>query len=115
MLCREVLIWRRLIHPNIVPFRGATLSPPQIISEWMSGGDLTTYINLNSDANRVALVSPPRLSRSPRNATLLSMQLVDVANGLHYLHLCDVIHGDLKGVNALSLPILVVLLINSHS
>jgi len=57
----------------------------------------------------------PRLSRSPRNATSLSMQLVDVANGLHYLHLCDVIHGDLKGVNASSLPILVVVLIDSYS
>ena len=57
MLCREALIWKRLIHPNIVPFRGATISPLQIMSEWMSGGDLTTYINLNPDVNRVALVS----------------------------------------------------------
>jgi len=27
--------------------------------------------------------------------------LWDVAEGLHYLHLCDVIHGDLKGANIL--------------
>jgi serine/threonine protein kinase len=57
MLYREALISKRLIHANIVPFRGVTLNPLQIMTEWMSGGDLTVYIKLNPHANRVALVS----------------------------------------------------------
>ena len=34
-----------------------------------------------------------------RNAVLAFQQLVDVTKGLDYLHRCDVIHGDLKGVS----------------
>lgn len=80
MLYREALVWKRLKHANIVPFIGVTLHPLQIISEWMSRGNLSVYIKSNPDTNRVTL-------------------LADVARGLHYLHLCDVVHGDLKGPN----------------
>ena len=59
MLYREALIWKRLTHDNIVPFRGVTLEPLQIISEWMPNGDLTAYIKKNPNANRVNLVRPP--------------------------------------------------------
>lgn len=31
-----------------------------------------------------------------------SFQLSDTAEGLHYLHFCNVVHGDLKGVRVLS-------------
>jgi len=57
MFYREALMWKRLIHPNIVPFRGVTIDPFQIVSEWISGGDLVTYIDLNPHTNRVTLVS----------------------------------------------------------
>ena len=40
-----------------------------------------------------------------------SRQLSDVAEGLHYLHSCDVVHGDLKGVRTLSKPRLTTMLI----
>ena len=83
-------------HQNIVPFVGVTIDALQIISEWMPGGDLRTYINSYPHTDRVALVSvllylcdlPPHF-----------YQLVDVANGLNYLHSCGVIHGDIKGVS----------------
>lgn len=60
MLYREAVRWKRLTHPNIVPFRGVTLDPLQIVSEWMSGGDLTSYVSLNPQADRIGLVSPFR-------------------------------------------------------
>ena len=58
MWLREALIWKRLTHPNIVPFIGVTLNPLQLVSEWMSGGNLTAYIKSNPRVDRVSLVSP---------------------------------------------------------
>ena len=52
-------MWRHLAHPNIVPFRGITVAPLQLISDWMSGGSLTDYINQHPDADRLELVGPP--------------------------------------------------------
>jgi hypothetical protein len=47
----------------------------------------------------------------PRNTALLFCQLVGVAKGLHYLHFCGVVHGDLKGVGtSLSLNLQVSLI-----
>ena len=58
-LCREVIIWKNLNHPNIVPFKGVTLQPPQLVSEWMPGGHLHEYIKNNHCANLIDLASPP--------------------------------------------------------
>ena len=33
-------MWKHLRHPNVVPLLGVTLSPYQLISNWMPGGDL---------------------------------------------------------------------------
>ncbi|KAF9646470.1 kinase-like protein [Thelephora ganbajun] len=80
--CSEAVMWKRLNHPNVLPFLGVTIAPLQLISEWMPGGTLPDYIKNNSDADRLALLS-------------------EVAEGLCYLHSCNVIHGDLKGLNIL--------------
>ena len=58
MLYREAVMWKRLDHPNIVPFKGVTLDPLRVVSEWMPGGDLTGYISQNPQTNRIRLVSP---------------------------------------------------------
>ena len=50
-------MWKRLIHPNVVPFVGVTADPPQIVSEFMPHGNLATYIKSNPQQNRVSLVS----------------------------------------------------------
>ena len=69
MLHREAVMWKQLIHDNIVPFKGVTLDPFQIVSEWMPGGDLTGYINTNPHASPLKLVSlvsaPPPLTTRP--------------------------------------------------
>ena len=51
--------WKHLTHPNIVPLLGVTTDPLQLISKWMSGGDLTEYITNNPDADRQSLVGEP--------------------------------------------------------
>ena len=54
---KEVVIWKRLRHPNIVSFIGVTTKPLQMVSEWMPNGTLTKYVEKNPDADRIALVS----------------------------------------------------------
>jgi hypothetical protein len=53
-------MWKRLIHPNVLPLLGVTIDGFQLISSWMSGGHLLGYIQNNSDADRLALVGTPR-------------------------------------------------------
>ena len=59
-------MWKRMTHPNIVPLLGITIAPLQLISNWMSGGDLLGYINKNSDADRLRLVGAPPVVPIPR-------------------------------------------------
>ncbi|KAI6000347.1 kinase-like domain-containing protein [Pisolithus orientalis] len=86
-LFREVHIWSKLRHENIVPLLGISTefdSTLSIISEWMPLGNANTYVqNTEND---------------PRPL------LEDVASGLDYIHsheLGPVVHGDLKGLNVL--------------
>ncbi|KAF9643162.1 kinase-like protein [Thelephora ganbajun] len=67
-----------LRHPNIVPFLGATSTPFQLVSKWMSGGSLMRYV------------------REQPGANLLSL-LLGIAEGLNHLHSCDIVHGNLNG------------------
>lgn len=95
MFCLETVTWRHLNHPNVVPFLGATLDPPQLVSVWMPGGNLTEYVNEHPDNCRLALVS---FFYHLRPRPHPPCQLHDVAEGLSYLHSRSVVHGDIKGV-----------------
>ena len=52
-------MWKRLKHENIVSLLGITLTPLQLISDWMPGGDLTEYIRNHPDVDRLDLVGVP--------------------------------------------------------
>lgn len=86
--CSEVLVWRQLKHPNILPFIGASteLFSPRFcfISLWMDRGDIMSYLKQNPHHDRFAAVC----------------QIVD---GVEYLHTLDppVTHKDIKGANVL--------------
>jgi serine/threonine protein kinase len=97
--CQEAVTWKRLTHPNILSLLGITIVPLQLISNWMSNGDLLEYLKGHSDADRLGLVCTHSVAFIP---CLLPYQLSDVARGLCYLHSCNVIHGDLKGVRGYS-------------
>ena len=112
-LCREVIIWKRLSHPNVLPLLGVSVSKsPQhfrIISEWMPNGNVTEYTKSNPEVNRLRLASPA--IRSPGNSTLIHLhnpQLYEVASGVTFLHELGIAHGDLKGVSPYVLHDLVV-------
>ena len=58
-------MWKRSVHPNIVPLLGITPNSLQLISGWMPGGDLKDYIKKHSDADRVRLVGVPFVVSDP--------------------------------------------------
>ena len=88
---------KHLNHPNIATFKGVTFEPLQIVAEWIDGGHLLQYLRTNPDVDLIKLVSIFHL-HWPQNTTSPHHQSFGIANGLFYLHSCDVIHGDLKGV-----------------
>ena len=55
-------MWKHLTHTNILPLRGITITPFQLISDWTSDGDLPGYIEKNPNTDRLKLVGaiPPR-------------------------------------------------------
>ncbi|KDQ53643.1 hypothetical protein JAAARDRAFT_137090 [Jaapia argillacea MUCL 33604] len=87
---REVVTWRRLSHPNILPFFGVLKHNEgannearlAMVAPWMSRGHLIQYLRQFPSANRVQL-------------------LVDIGEGLRYLHSMSILHGDLKSRNTL--------------
>jgi serine/threonine protein kinase len=92
-------MWKHLTHPNVLLLLGVTIDGFQLISNWISGGHLPGYIKKNSDADRLGLV---RVLSLCLFRAYSRCQLSDVAKGLYYLHSCNVIHGDLKGVRGRS-------------
>ncbi|KAJ7264479.1 kinase-like domain-containing protein [Mycena haematopus] len=87
-LRREVEIWRRLKHRNVLPFFGVCddIAPrPMLISIFCHFGHVGTYLKTHPWANKDELV-------------------YGVASGLHYLHENDIVHGDLKQQNVLVDP-----------
>lgn len=98
LFCKEAVVWKHLVHPNIVPFKGLTLDPFQLVSEWMPNGELRHYVKNNPDIDLLSLVGIfYRLQRHPHP----SPQILGIAQGLAYLHSKGMVHGDLKGVRIL--------------
>jgi len=69
-----------------------------LVSEWMDNGNINDFIERDRNVNRVELVRPHLTAQEPHSRNI---QLVDVANGLKYMHNLRVVHGDLKGVRTL--------------
>jgi len=100
--CKEVITWKALHHPNVLPLLGVTMVDKHfaMVSEWMENGSINQYIMVHRDVNRFELVGFLFLSQlhSALMATLL-VQLQDVSKGLIYMHNQGMVHGDLKGVS----------------
>ncbi|KAJ7157387.1 kinase-like domain-containing protein [Mycena filopes] len=87
--CREALVWQRLRHPHILPLLGIDRdtfpSSLCMVSPWMQNGTVLKYLNDHGRAN-------------------VDKLLWEVAQGLHYLHSQNLVHGDLRGSNILITP-----------
>ena len=71
-------MWKRLEHRNIVPLLGITPAPLQLISEWMSGGDLPEYIKKHPEADRLGFASTSAVvfdyALTPATSYLMSLK-----------------------------------------
>ncbi|KAJ7483908.1 kinase-like domain-containing protein [Mycena galericulata] len=86
-LRREVAVWCRLDHPNVVPLLGITYdfgTSLSMVSPWVPKGTLHSYLKSGEAQMRH-----------------FGGLLMDVAQGLAYLHSQNVIHGDLHPANIL--------------
>ncbi|KAF8508835.1 kinase-like domain-containing protein, partial [Gautieria morchelliformis] len=91
-LWREYTAWTKAQHPLVLRCLGFTYdfpwgegyNLPSLVSPWMSSGTLNTYLKCRPEADRLKV-------------------LLDVAEGLSYLHVQNpaIIHGDLRGNNVL--------------
>ncbi|KAJ3557750.1 hypothetical protein NM688_g1300 [Phlebia brevispora] len=90
-LSREALLWRQLRHRHVLPFLGLHGNPTTareacyMLSPWMEKGNLSMY-----------------LQRTPKIAARQKYTwILEVAEGLLYLHDNSITHGDLRGANIL--------------
>ncbi|KAF9235060.1 kinase-like domain-containing protein, partial [Melanogaster broomeanus] len=88
-LRREIRVWLRLDHINVLPLLGTTTGFgqfPAMVCPWLENGALTSYLE----------------SRGDNITTVQRLDLLgDVAAGLQHLHSRSVVHGDLSGSNVL--------------
>ena len=63
-------MWKYLTHPNILSLLGVTITPFQLISTWMPGGNLPEYIKKNPDADLLELVGVPPVVFIPCSPSL---------------------------------------------
>ncbi|KAJ3566447.1 hypothetical protein NP233_g6998 [Leucocoprinus birnbaumii] len=86
---KEVVLWAHASHPNLLPLLGiffeqgdGTISKTCLVCPFMENGNLCEYA--------------PRIPQQERFILLL-----DVADGLQFLHIMGIVHSDLKGQNVL--------------
>ncbi|KAJ7128247.1 kinase-like domain-containing protein [Mycena filopes] len=85
--CKEALVWQGLRHRFILPLLGIdreTFSPSFcMVSPWMKHGTALKYL------------------RDRGRGEVNRLQLLEIAQGLEYLHSMNIVHGDLRGTNIL--------------
>ncbi|KAJ7778413.1 kinase-like domain-containing protein, partial [Mycena metata] len=83
---RSALVWKDLNHPHILAFMGIDRdnfpSSLCMVSPWMEHGTVLKYLKNHGHAN-------------------VDQLLYEIAQGLQYLHSCNIIYGDLRGANIL--------------
>ena len=81
---KEIHVMKKVYHPNVVLFLGASVNPIMIVTELMQGGDLESLIHKPENYARLTLEQKLNIA-------------LGVAAGMNWLHgICHIIHRDLK-------------------
>ena len=104
-LGREVRLWSKLDHPNVLPLLGyffeGSKPIPNLVSEWMKNGTLIEYMRdrLLDALEMCRIVRFFSISSASQIERDLHRKICEIASGLHYIHTeHNMIHADLKGV-----------------
>ena len=56
--CKEVIRWKSLNHPNVLPLLGVKMDERQfvMVSGWMENGNINEFIRSHEDDDRFELV-----------------------------------------------------------
>jgi hypothetical protein len=56
--CKEVMRWKGLRHPNVLPLLGVTMIKNQLVtvSEWMVNGNINEFVKRRASVDRLELV-----------------------------------------------------------
>ena len=51
-------MWRFLLHPNVLPLIGVTMTETRfaMISDWMVNGNIGDFVRMHPNVNRIRLV-----------------------------------------------------------
>eukprot|EP00727_Mastigamoeba_balamuthi_P002679 m51a1_g12408 putative serine threonine kinase (1142) ;mRNA; r:705131-710141 len=84
---KEIALLSEIRHPNVLLFMGACMEPHNmfIVTEWMDMGNLRQVISSSSQLEK------------QRGIAILT----SICSALTYLHLCNIVHRDLKSSNIL--------------
>ena len=92
----ECFIMNLLNHPNIVKFYGASINPPTVILQFISGSDLFNYMHKKTKDDQL-------ISRKQEDFPWLDRYKIalDITHGLHYLqsYRPPIAHRDLRSPN----------------
>lgn len=60
MFYKELITWKALGHPNLLPLLGVAVGDRfALVSEWMENGNINQFVASHQGANRFELVGPP--------------------------------------------------------
>ena len=56
--CREVILWKSLDNPNVLPLLGAAMGGKyfRMVSKWMNNGNINEFVEAHRSVNRFELV-----------------------------------------------------------